>query len=95
MNTRRLREAKAGRRANLPLQIAFLADTKIQIAGYHTELIRFLKLVKAAHVENLTLPRVPLQRVRARLGVRIQNGPAVSARLDEMPPVRRSRKMTG
>ena len=77
------------------MQMTFLAGTEIQIAGYHTELIGFLKLVKAAHVKNLTLPRVPLRRVRARLGVRIQNGPAVSARLDEMPPVRRSEKMKG
>ena len=46
------------------MQMTFLAGTEIQIAGYHTELITFLKLVTAAHVEKLTLARVPLPRVR-------------------------------
>ena len=58
------------------MQMTFLAGTEIQIAGYHTELIGFLKLVKAAHVEKLALPRVPLRRVRARLGVRIKKWPS-------------------
>ena len=48
----------------------------------------FLKLVRAAHVEKLALPRVSLHRSRARLGVRIQDGPAAPARCDQVAPVR-------
>ena len=43
-------------------------------------------------MEKLALPRVSLHQSRARLGVRIQDGPAAPARRDQMAPVRGCRK---